>query len=161
MNQDATWYGSRPQPRRLCVRWGPSYPRKKGTPTSTQFLAHVCCGQTAGWMKTPLGTEVVLGPGHIVLDGVPAIRERGTSASSFRRMSIMATVAHLIYCLALMEQTQAPCAESTGHGNDFELFPMVKMETIHPVDGSFDKEFSSIYNPCGDMAVLKGHSGAD
>jgi len=27
------------------------------------------CGQTAGWMKTPLGTEVDLGPGHIVLDG--------------------------------------------------------------------------------------------
>jgi len=26
----------------------------------------------AGLMKTPLGTEVDLGPGHIVLDGVPA-----------------------------------------------------------------------------------------
>jgi len=26
----------------------------------------------AGWMKTPLGTEVDLGPGHIVLDGEPA-----------------------------------------------------------------------------------------
>jgi len=26
----------------------------------------------AGWMKTPLGTEVDLGPGHIVLDGVLA-----------------------------------------------------------------------------------------
>jgi len=26
----------------------------------------------AGWMKTPLGTEVDLDPGHIVLDGVPA-----------------------------------------------------------------------------------------
>jgi len=24
MDQDATWYGARPQPRRLCVRWGPS-----------------------------------------------------------------------------------------------------------------------------------------
>ena len=38
----------------------------------TQFSAHVYCGQLAGWMKTPLGTEVALGPGHIVLDGVPA-----------------------------------------------------------------------------------------
>jgi len=27
-----------------CVRWGPSYPQKKGTPTPTQFLAHVYCG---------------------------------------------------------------------------------------------------------------------
>ena len=26
-----------------------------------------------GWMKTPLGTEVDLGPGHIVLDGVSAL----------------------------------------------------------------------------------------
>jgi len=25
-----------------------------------------------GWMKTPLGTQVDLGPGHIALDGVPA-----------------------------------------------------------------------------------------
>jgi len=24
MHQDATWYGGRPQPRRICVRWGPS-----------------------------------------------------------------------------------------------------------------------------------------
>jgi len=31
-------------------------------------------------MKTPLGTEVDLGPGHIVLDAVPALRERGTAA---------------------------------------------------------------------------------
>jgi len=36
------------------------------------------CGQTAGWMKTPLGTEVDLGAGHIVSDGFPALRERGT-----------------------------------------------------------------------------------
>ena len=35
MDQDATWYGCRPQRRRLCVRWGPSFPpppkKKKGT----------------------------------------------------------------------------------------------------------------------------------
>jgi len=30
MHQDATWYGGRPQPRRLCVRWGPSPPPQKG-----------------------------------------------------------------------------------------------------------------------------------
>ena len=64
----------------------PASPRKKGT-HPTQFLAHVYCGQTAGFMKTPLGTEVDLGTGHIVLDVVPAVRERGTAASppSFRR----------------------------------------------------------------------------
>ena len=53
----------------------------------------------AGWMKTPLGTEVDIGAGHIVLDGFPALRDTGTSPPpSFRPMSIVATVAHLSYC---------------------------------------------------------------
>jgi len=30
MDHDATWYEGRPQPRRLCVRWGPSLPPHKG-----------------------------------------------------------------------------------------------------------------------------------
>ena len=80
----------------------PATPRKKGTPTLTQFLAHVCCGQMAGWMKTPLGTEVYLGPGHIVLDRVPAPTKRAQQPPSFRPMSIVATVTHLSYCFALV-----------------------------------------------------------
>jgi len=52
--------------------WDPATPRKKGTPTPTQFLAHVYCGQTAVWIKMPLSTEVNLGPGDVVLDGVAA-----------------------------------------------------------------------------------------
>jgi len=48
---------------------------------------------------TPLGTELDLGAGHIVLDGFPALRERGTAPPlSFRPMSIVATVAHVSYC---------------------------------------------------------------
>jgi len=49
----------------------------------------------------PLGMEVDLGPGHVVLDGDPApppFPERGTVPSSFWPMSIVATVAHLSYC---------------------------------------------------------------
>jgi len=34
-----------------------------------QFSAHVCCGQTDGWIKMPVGTEVGLSPGDNVLDG--------------------------------------------------------------------------------------------
>ena len=30
MDQDATWYGGRTRPSRLCVRWGPSSPPHKG-----------------------------------------------------------------------------------------------------------------------------------
>jgi len=41
-------------------------------------------GQTVGWIKMPLGTEVGLGPGHIVLDGHPALlMERGIAAPTF------------------------------------------------------------------------------
>ena len=69
VDQDATRYGGRPQPRRLCIRWGPSFPFPKRGQSHSQFSAHVHCGQTAGWIKMILGTEVGLGPRHIVLDG--------------------------------------------------------------------------------------------
>jgi len=50
-------------------------------------------------MKMPLGTEVDLGPGHIVLDGdLAPTRKRGTAApASFWPMSIVAMVTHLSY----------------------------------------------------------------
>ena len=61
---------------------------------SRQFSVYVYCGQTAGWMKTPLGTEVDLGPGHIVLDWDPAPPPKeAQQPPSFRPMSIVA-----IYC---------------------------------------------------------------
>jgi len=52
-------------------------PLKKGH--SPQYSAHVCCGQTAGWMKIPFGTDVGLGPGNIVLNGDSAPLEGGTA----------------------------------------------------------------------------------
>jgi len=87
----------RPRPTRHCVRCGPSYPQKKGTPTPPRFLAHVYCGQTSGWMKTPLGTVVDLGPGHIVLDGVPAPAKGAQQPRLFQPMFIVATIAHLSF----------------------------------------------------------------
>jgi len=57
--------------------------------THTQFLAHVYCGQTVGWIKMPLGTDLNLGPGDVVLDGVAAPPKRGTTPS-FWFMSITA-----------------------------------------------------------------------
>ena len=47
-------------------------PQKKGHTHPTQFLAHVYCDQTAGWIKMPLGKKVNLGPGDVVLDSVAA-----------------------------------------------------------------------------------------
>jgi len=37
MHQDATQYGGRPQPRRVCVRWGPSPSTQKGAQPPPQF----------------------------------------------------------------------------------------------------------------------------
>ena len=70
--QDATWYGGRPWRRPHRARWGPSSLSQTGgaVPTGPQFLAHVSCCQTAGWIKMQLGTEVNLGSGDFVLDGV-------------------------------------------------------------------------------------------
>jgi len=60
MNEDATWYGSRPRPRPHCVRRRPSCPCKRGT-------------------------------------------------TVFRPMSIVATVAHLSYCWALVIHEPSCC----------------------------------------------------
>ena len=62
--------------RAICrCKMGDPAPLKRGT--SPHFLAHVYCGQTAGWIKMPLGMEVGLGPCHILLDGDPARPKRG------------------------------------------------------------------------------------
>ena len=85
MHQDATWYSGRPRPRQLCFRWGPSSLSTKRR-QSPQFSAHVYCGQTAGWIKMPLGTEVCLGPGNTVLDGDPAPPTKRAQPPNFWRV---------------------------------------------------------------------------
>jgi len=52
-------------------------------------FTNVCCGQTAGWIEMPLGMEVGLGSGDIVLDRDPAPPKRGTHPT-FRSMPIVA-----------------------------------------------------------------------
>jgi len=66
MDRDATWYGGKPRPDDIVL---------DGTQLTSppQFSAHVYCGQPAGWIKIALGTEVGLGPGHIVLEGDPVV----------------------------------------------------------------------------------------
>ena len=94
----ATWYGL-PRGPGDCVRWGPSYPRKRAHPPHPIFGP--CLLWPNGWMDedaTWYGSTPQLRPRY-VLDGVPALSERGTAVpSSFRPMSIVATVAHLSYC---------------------------------------------------------------
>ena len=56
---------------RLKICLDPTYPdfsspRSKGSQPPPQFSAHICCGQSAGWIKMPLGMEAGLGPGDCV-----------------------------------------------------------------------------------------------
>ena len=73
--------------------------KRKGVCTLTVYLVVfgrpavtlVSCGQTVRWIKMPLGTEVGLGPGDIVLDGDPAPPRKGTQQpATFWPMSIVA-----------------------------------------------------------------------
>ena len=89
IDQDATWYGGRPRPKRHCVRCGPCSPSPKKA-HNPQFSAHVCCGQTAGWIKMPLGTMVGLGRGRIVLHVNAAPPPKRAQPPNFWPMSIVA-----------------------------------------------------------------------
>jgi len=66
----------------------PAHPPQRGT-ASPQFLAHICCGQMAAWIKMSLGTEVGLGLREIVFDVNPATPRKGAQ-TPFWPMSIVA-----------------------------------------------------------------------
>ena len=103
-DQDETWRAGRPRTRPHCIRWGASSPSPKREHIP-QFSAHVYCGQTAGWIKMPLGSEVRLGSGDIVLDGgqVPPTLppEKGHSPQFSAHVYCGHTVAHLSCCFML------------------------------------------------------------
>jgi len=78
MHQDATWYGGRPKPRLLCVRWGPSPGAKTGVEPPV-FGPYLLWPNGYMEIKMPLGTEVGFSPCDIVLDVHPApLPKKGT-----------------------------------------------------------------------------------
>jgi len=90
MYQDATWYGGRSQPRRLCVRWGPSSPPQKGAEPPILgpciLWPNGCMCQDNTWYGCSLSL------GDIVLDGGPApppIKGLQFSASPLWRNGLM------------------------------------------------------------------------
>ena len=82
-------------PVHIVLHANPPPPKKRGT-EAPQFSAHVCCGQTAGWIKMPLGREMDVGPGDIVFDGDPAPPKE--AAPNFRPMSVVAKRLHGSRC---------------------------------------------------------------
>jgi len=61
MDQDETWRAGSLGPGHIVLDGDPAPPSPKGH--NPQFLAHICCGQMARWIKMPPGMEVGLGLG--------------------------------------------------------------------------------------------------
>ena len=114
MDQDVTWYGARPRPRRLCVRQGPSSPSRKSRQRHPpQFSAHFYPGQTAECIKMPVGMEVGLSPGDFALDGnpAPASPQKGgglLSPPNFWPLSIAAKRLHGSRCHLVRRYSPRP-----------------------------------------------------
>ena len=83
MHHNATWYGGRPQPRGLCVRWGPIRPSPKGG-TAPDFWPMSVVAQ-------PHSMKVGLEPGDIycVRWGPSTLPKRGTASPNFQPMSVV------------------------------------------------------------------------
>jgi len=96
MDQDATWYRGL-SPGNIVLDGDPAPPTKRGTPL---LSAHICCAQTAGWIRMPLGTAVVLGLSDIVLDGDSAPPTERVQQPPYFPAHVYCgqTVAHLSNC---------------------------------------------------------------
>jgi len=92
MDQDGTWHGGWPRSRPHCARWGTSFPpQKEAVPPvfgPCLLWPNGCMHQNTTWYggrpytKMPLGMEVGLGPGDVVLDGVAAPPKTNTTPFS-------------------------------------------------------------------------------
>ena len=62
----------------------------------------VYCGQTVGWIKMPLGMELGLSPGHIVLHGDPSHPQKSGHPQFLAHVYCGQMVAHFGYCWVLV-----------------------------------------------------------
>jgi len=108
MDEDETCHASRPRLWPHCVRWGPSSPSSKGH--CSQFSAHICCGQTAVWIKMALRGGPRSRP-HCARWGPSSFSpKRGHIPPNFRPISIVAkrldgSRCHLVWRSALTQAT--------------------------------------------------------
>jgi len=89
IDQDATWYGGRPQPRPHCARWGPnSRSPKRCTPP----IFGPCLLRPNSWMDQDATWYYSRPrPGqHYVRCGPSCTSRKGTAPSKFRPLSVVA-----------------------------------------------------------------------
>ena len=81
MDQDATWYGGRPQPRQHCVSWGPSSPLKGAQPP----ILGPCLLWPNGWMEKDAAWYGVIPRSklHCVTWGPISPRQKGAQPPIF------------------------------------------------------------------------------
>jgi len=84
-------------------------------------VTFVYCEQTVGWIKLPLGVEVVLDPGHTALNGDPAPpMEMATTAPTFEicrcRLCMRLYIAAHVYCGQTAEWIRIPLGTEVGLG---------------------------------------------
>ena len=91
------------------------------------FSAHVYYGQTAGWIRMPLGTQVSISPGDILLDGdlAPSYgKEHSSPLPTFRPIALSRIPAgppftHNPYCRVPVFSI-SQCAACGSRGNPTE-----------------------------------------
>ena len=89
------------------------------------------CGQTVGWIKIPLGKEIGLGPGHIMLAGDPVGAQPPTAAPPhFRLMPIVAKRSPISATAELLLMTSLPPIHLAVHRNrDCVCFAIIIFNT--------------------------------
>jgi len=115
---------------------GTQPPLQKGGGDPSQIFGHFYCGQTAGYIKMPLGMEVGLIPGDFVFDGDPA------RASPKRGWSPEFS-AH-VYCGQTAGWTKVPLGTEVGLGPD----DIVLDRDPHPLPKKGAESPSPIFGPC-------------
>jgi len=76
MDEAGTWHGGRPQPRRLCVRWGPSTPPPKGVEPPSLIFGPFPLWPNGRMRQDPTWYGCRPQPRGLVLDGKPITRKR-------------------------------------------------------------------------------------
>ena len=108
MDQDATWFGGKLLLRRRCVRWGWSSPLKGVHPP-----VFGPCVLKDGWRHHLVRKYRPRPRPHCIMRGPSSPAKGAQQTPSFRPMSIVATVAHLSYCWALVLSSLIYCSSFT------------------------------------------------